>query len=158
MAQLAAGEHLALPDSVVGYLDRLRALGVDERYIVKECDAWIVLAAQLPDEIDAMIEAKVEQLDDPDVLRVYRLVGGAIDCAADDPRLAEIADLLARISQRGVESGAAEIPGLDDHLVEILDAAAADVSPAAARLFVLLEERGWKGLTRIDPIAGRGRG
>lgn len=33
LARLAAGEHLALPQSVVDYLDRLRSLGVEERYI-----------------------------------------------------------------------------------------------------------------------------
>lgn len=31
IARLAAGEHLALPQSVVGYLDPLRGLGVDEQ-------------------------------------------------------------------------------------------------------------------------------
>src|ERR671926_188624 len=32
LARLAGGEHLALPQSVVDYLDRLRGLGVEERY------------------------------------------------------------------------------------------------------------------------------
>lgn len=32
LAKLSAGEQLALPDSVLGYLDRLRGLGVEERY------------------------------------------------------------------------------------------------------------------------------
>ena len=36
LARLAAGDHLALPQSVVGYLDRLRGLGVEERYIELE--------------------------------------------------------------------------------------------------------------------------
>ncbi|MFI8254975.1 hypothetical protein [Streptomyces griseus] len=36
LARLAAGEHLALPRSVVDYLDRLRGLGVEERYIEME--------------------------------------------------------------------------------------------------------------------------
>src|ERR1044072_7930282 len=41
LARLATGEHLALPQSVVGYLDRLRDLGVSEWYIEMERDAWI---------------------------------------------------------------------------------------------------------------------
>src|SRR5215217_4333921 len=36
LSRLAAGEHLALPTSVVDYLDRLRGLGVDEWYIEME--------------------------------------------------------------------------------------------------------------------------
>ncbi|MFI0875480.1 hypothetical protein ACH4TM_13870 [Streptomyces parvus] len=48
LAKLAAGEHLALPPGAVGYLDRLRGLGVEERYIEMERDAWIMIAAQVP--------------------------------------------------------------------------------------------------------------
>ncbi len=51
---------LALPQSVVGYLDRLRGLGVDERYIELERDSWIMIAAQLPERIDALIASKQE--------------------------------------------------------------------------------------------------
>jgi hypothetical protein len=36
LARLAAGEHPTLPQSVVDYLDRLRVLGVEERYIAME--------------------------------------------------------------------------------------------------------------------------
>ena len=46
IAKLAAGDHLALPQIVVDYLDRLRGLGVGEAYIELERDAWIMLAAQ----------------------------------------------------------------------------------------------------------------
>src|SRR5918994_6122881 len=63
IAKLAAGEHLALPQSVVGYLDRLRGLGVDERYIEMERDGWIMLAAQVPQQIDAIIASKHKELD-----------------------------------------------------------------------------------------------
>ncbi len=47
LAELAAGEHLALPRSAVGYPDRLRGLGVEERYIEMERDAWNMIAAQV---------------------------------------------------------------------------------------------------------------
>jgi hypothetical protein len=40
LASLAAGEQLALPRSIAGYLDRLRGLGVDERYIDLEERGW----------------------------------------------------------------------------------------------------------------------
>lgn len=153
LARLAAGEQLALPASVVGYLDRLRELGVDERYIDKERDAWIVIAAQMPTQIDAVIAKKHEDLDDPDVVRLYSLVSGALDWAADDPHVVEVADILDRITTRAAEAGDLGDAGLDDQVVALLDAAAADTSPAAERLFALLEERGWKGLTRFERVA-----
>lgn len=153
LARLAAGEQLALPASVVGYLDRLREFGVDERYIDKERDAWVVIAAQMPDEIDAVIAKKHEDLDDPDVVRLYSLVSGALDWAADDPHVVEVADILDRITTRAAEAGDLGDAGLDDQVVALLDAAAADTSPAVERLFALLEERGWKGLTRFERVA-----
>jgi DNA-binding transcriptional MerR regulator len=79
IAMLAAGEQLALPQSVLGYLDRLRGLGVEERYIAQERDAWIMVAAHVPHLIDAVIAKKHEDLDDPDMMRLYHLVN-------DDPR------------------------------------------------------------------------
>ncbi|WP_445259058.1 MerR family transcriptional regulator [Nocardioides aurantiacus] len=58
VAQLAAGESLALPPEAVAYLRRLRALGVSERMVRGERDAWIVVAAQLPERMDAFIRSK----------------------------------------------------------------------------------------------------
>lgn len=58
LARLAAGEHLALPQSVVDYLDRLRGLGVEERYIEMEREASIMIAAQVPHLIDSVITNK----------------------------------------------------------------------------------------------------
>ncbi|WP_432570708.1 MerR family transcriptional regulator [Kineococcus sp. SYSU DK005] len=155
LAQLAAGEQLALPASVVGYLQRLRDLGVQERYIEKERDAWIVLAARMPDRIDAIIAKKHEDLDDPDLLRLYGLLSGALDWSADDPRVVEVADVLDRITTRAFDSGDVGGEDLDDQVVALLDAAAARTSSAAERLMVLLAERGWKGITRVERIAAR---
>lgn len=70
IAKLAAGDSLALPQVVVDYLGRLRGLGIGEVYIELERDAWIMLAAQIPD-IDAVIAEKHRQLDeDPDMTRL----------------------------------------------------------------------------------------
>lgn len=154
LSRLAAGEHLALPRSVVGYLDRLRDLGVDERYIEKERDAWIVVAARHPDEIDAVIVGKHADLDDPDRVRLYGLVSGALDWTADDPRIVELADVLDRIATRWFESGGGDDGWFDDQMVALLDAAMAESAPAAEWLLRLLEERGWKGWTRLEPMLG----
>ncbi|GAA0308238.1 MerR family transcriptional regulator [Kineococcus aurantiacus] len=152
LARLAAGEQLALPASVVGYLDRLRGLGVEERYVEKERDAWIVIAARMPDQIDAIIADKHERLDDPDLVRLYSLLSSALDWSAEDPRVVETADVLDRIMTRAFAAGDVGGEGPDDEVVALLDAAAAGTSPAAGRLLALLEERGWKGITRVRRV------
>ena len=51
IAQLAAGDSLALPPEVISYLDRLREIGASERMVEGERDGWILLAARWPDRI-----------------------------------------------------------------------------------------------------------
>lgn len=152
IARLAAGEHLALPQSVVGYLDRLRGLGVDERYIELERDAWIMLAAQVPHLIDDVIANKHQELDDPDMVRLYRLLSGALDWSPDDPRVVEIADVLERLMMRAVKAGDTSTVGLDNSFVELMDTATVQSSPVARRLLAILEERGWRGWTRVERL------
>jgi DNA-binding transcriptional MerR regulator len=151
LARLAAGEHLALPQSVVGYLDRVRGLGVEERYIEMERDAWIMVAAQMPHQIDAVMAKKHEDLDDPDMVKLYSFLNGALDWPADEPRIVEIADIMERLMIRAVEAGEVGADDqLDDQFVDLLDATMVESSPGAKRLLAILEERGWKGWTRIE--------
>ncbi|KAA9143518.1 MerR family transcriptional regulator [Microbacterium lushaniae] len=152
LARLAAGELAALPASVVGYLDRLRGLGIEERYIEMERDAWIMVAAQLPDQIDAVIAQKHADLDDPDMVRLYTLLSDGMTWTADDPRVVEAADILHRINTRATEAHTAGADGFDDGFVALLDATMAQAAPAARRLLTLLEERGWKGWTRVQRV------
>jgi DNA-binding transcriptional MerR regulator len=155
IAQLAAGDHLALPQSVVGYLDRLRELGVGEPYIELERDGWIMLTAQMPLSIDSVIAEKHRYLDeDPDVTQLYRLLGSAPEWSPDDPRVVELADLVERLRIRAVRSGEMEIGGTDrtDPLVALLDAAMSESAPVARRLLAILEDRGWRGWTRLEKV------
>ncbi|MBW5425313.1 MerR family DNA-binding transcriptional regulator [Streptomyces sp. BG9H] len=153
LARLAAGEHLALPQSVVDYLDRLRGLGVEERYIEMERDAWIMIAAQVPHAIDAVIAKKHEELEHPGTVKLYSLLSGALDWPADDPRIVEVADLMERLMVRAVEAGEAGADdGIDDQFVDLLDSTMVESSPHAARLLEILEERGWRGWTRIERV------
>ncbi|MEU6535076.1 MerR family transcriptional regulator [Streptomyces sp. NPDC047000] len=153
LARLAAGEHLALPQSVVGYLDRLRGLGVEERYIEMERDAWIMIAAQVPHLIDSVIAKKHEELDDPDMVRLYTLLSGALDWPTDDPRIVEVADIMERLMTRAVQAGEVSADdGIDDQFVDLLDSTMVESSPSAARLLAILEERGWRGWTRIEQV------
>ncbi|MEU4605449.1 MerR family transcriptional regulator [Kribbella sp. NPDC023972] len=152
LARLAAGEHLALPQSVVGYLDRLRGLGVQERYIEMERDAWIMVAAQVPHLIDSVIAKKHEDLDSPDMVKLYSLVNDALDWRADDPRVVELADILERLRIRAVEAGETGADGFDDQFAALMDATIVESSPGAERVLAILEERGWKGWTRIERV------
>lgn len=152
LARLAAGEHLALPHSVVDYLDRLRGLGVEERYIDLERDTWILIAAQVPHLIDSVMAKKHEDLDAPDVVKFYSLLSGALDWPADDPRIVEIADIAERLAVRAVKAGEMGPDGADDQFVDLLDATMVESSPGAKQLVAILEERGWRGWTRIERV------
>ncbi|RSN50689.1 MerR family transcriptional regulator [Streptomyces sp. WAC 04229] len=152
LARLAAGEQPALPQCVVGYLDRLRGLGVGERYIELERDAWIMIAAQVPHLIDSVIAKKHEELDDPDMVRLYSFFTGEPDWRADDPRIVEIADILERLMIRAVEAGEVGEDGLDDQFVALMDSAMVASAPGAELVLAILQERGWKGWTRIERV------
>jgi DNA-binding transcriptional MerR regulator len=152
IAALAAGDSLALPASVVGYLGRLRSLGVDGRYVALERGAWIMIAAQAPDVVDASIAKKHAELDDPDMVALYRFLSEAVQWSGDDPRIVDIAILLERLMIRAVEAGEADADGLDDPIVDLLDAMTVESSPVGRRLIEILQSRGWKGWTRIERV------
>ena len=157
IARLATGESLALPRSVLDYLDRLRGLGVDEQYIALERDAWIMMAARVPHEIDDVMAMKHRELDDPDAVRLYKLISDAVDWPVDDSRIVEIVDVMERLTRRAVEAGEvveADDDGLDQPFVDLLDALPTE-SPGGRRIIALLEERGWKGWTRIEQVPPR---
>jgi len=139
-----------VPGSVVGHLDRLRGMGVSEHYIERERDAWIMVAAQLPDRIDAMMEAKHRDLDAPDIVRLYELFSQALGFTSDDPRVVEAADILDRVLTRAAERGELNVEGFDDPFIDLMDTTMAESGPAATRLLELLAERGWKGWTRFE--------
>ncbi len=160
IAHLAAGESLALPPEAVAYLDRMREFGFRERLIEVERDSWILIAAQMPDEVPALMAIKHAQIENDVLRRLYLDVGDLADCAPDDPRLPGLADRVAAF----IEAAATEYEDTDDEhpispeLVALLDAAFLDSFPAAARLLELLEQRGWTGWTDIRRKAVAGKG
>lgn len=156
LASLASGDHLALPQDVVDYLDRLRGLGVDERYIELERDSWIMIAAQVPHLIESVITKKHEHLDDPDMVKLYHLVSEALDWPVDEPRVVEIADIVERITIRAAETGETKTEGLDEPFVDLLDTTIIESSPVAERVLAILQDRGWRGWTQIEPAPARG--
>jgi DNA-binding transcriptional MerR regulator len=155
VAQLAAGDRLALPPEAVEYLDRLRELNVPERAIDMERDAWILVAAQIPDQMPALMTLKRAQIDDPAVTAIYLDLVEAADWDADDPRLPAVADrLVAMFEEDAKHWNEEEVAAfaLDDELVTLLDEVFVNAVPSARRLLRLLEERGWKGWTQLERI------
>ena len=148
IAQLAAGESLALPPEAVAYLDRLRGAGVSERMVEAERDAWILVAAQLPDRMPFYMQLKSEQLDDPGVRELYRELADVTQWEADDPRLDAVADRLAAEFEAVPEETWDDDP-LPDDLAALLDAVFLTSVPGARRILDRLERLGWTGWTNI---------
>ncbi|WP_043626909.1 MerR family transcriptional regulator [Nonomuraea candida] len=154
IARLAAGDGLALPAEVVDYLDRLRALGIDERIVRAERDGWIPLAAHSPERVPEWMARKREQLADPRLVGFYRTLGRALD-RTDDPGLEGLADeLAAYISGLAEERGEDYVDDTDIEpaLAELMDRLAFGTVPAARRLIELLERRGWTGWTKLERV------
>ncbi|WP_329081310.1 MULTISPECIES: MerR family transcriptional regulator [unclassified Streptosporangium] len=160
IARLSAGDNLALPPEVVEFLDRLRALGVDERIVQVERDGWIPLAAHSPERVPEWMARKREQVADPQLIDLYLTLGQALDRTDEDPRLVELADKLAAyITQMADEQGEDYVGDVDVEppFVKLMDTLAFDTAPPARRLIELLKERGWTGWTkleRVDPTRG----
>lgn len=151
IAQLAAGESLALPSEAVSYLGTLREIGVPERMVQAERDAWILVAAQLPEAMPFYMELKQQQIADPGVQELYLDLARVIDWPVDDPRVAGVVDRLVAQFERYPRS-AWEGDPLPDDLAALLDSVFLSSVPVAARMLRLLEERGWTGWTKIRPI------
>ena len=159
VAKLASGDSLALPPEAVDYLSRMRELGFRERVVEIERDSWILVAAQAPDRVAAMMALKRQQIEDPVVAKLYLSFEEIFDCAPDDPRLPAFADrVVAFIEAAGnkarqlAHESAIDDGWLTDDIVDLLDSAFVDSFAAAPRLLELLEERGYTGWTNVRPI------
>jgi len=154
MAKLAAGDSLALPPEAVAYFRRLREIGASERLIQIERDSWILLAAQMPQAVPDFMAIKNAQIEHEALRRLYLDIGELADCTPHDPRLPELADRVAAFVQAATDAaqGMEDAHPVSDDLVALLDAVFVESFPAAARLLVLLEQRGWVGWTDIRPV------
>ena len=150
IALLAAGDSLALPPEAVTYLERLRSVGVPEVMVAAERDAWILVAAQLPERMPFYMEMKNQQLDDPRVRELYRDLVQVTHWSAEDPRLDGVADRLADEFE-SLPADEWEAASLPDDLAALLDAVFLTSVPGARRILRRLEERGWTGWTNVRP-------
>ena len=156
IAQLAAGDSLALPPEAVAYLDRLRELDIPARAVEMERDAWILVAAQIPEQMPALMALKSAQLETPAVTALYRDLVEVAEWEPDDPRLPAFADrLVALIEESSApweDQDAAVEFAFGDALVTLLDEVFLTTVPVAPRLLTLLEERGWRGWTNLRRV------
>ncbi len=153
IAQLGSSDSLAVPQEVADYLDRLRANGAPEAVIDGERDAWILTAARWPEKIPAIMAAKVAQLADPNIVRLYQLIGRIAENWQDEELLRETADHMSKLLEQARVSG--ELDRQDELMpdpafIRLMDSFADGAHPAVARLRELIAERGWTGWTRVE--------
>jgi DNA-binding transcriptional MerR regulator len=102
IAELAGGERLFLPAEVVAILDQLRAIGISERVVQVERDAWIIVAALSPEQIPRWANEKLTALADPEFRRLYLASSEAEEWDVGDPRLVTLAgDMAAWMARFG---------------------------------------------------------
>lgn len=158
IAQLTTGHSLALPPEVVSYLDRLRDVGASERMVEAERNGWILVAARWPDRVREWIPAKLAYLEDPQQVRLYRVLSEIFDSdTGDESLLVEAADIIAAMAEQAYRSGdvIAGEEAHDDLPHDLLDALAVETDPRAERLMELIRERGWSGWNRMERLAER---
>jgi DNA-binding transcriptional MerR regulator len=156
IAQLAAGDSLVVPPEVTYYLDRLREIGASERIVQGERDGWILVAARWPDLIREWMPDKLAQLEDPRLVRLYRVLSEIFenDEGDDDPRLVEAVDILADLLEQADAAGEKQ-PGAETHddlSFDLLDALAVESDPRMERMQQLIRERGWAGWARLERL------
>ena len=96
---------------------------------------------------------KLAQLEDPRLVRLYRLLSeiGDSDRGDDDPRLAEAADILADLLAQAYAAGEQQAEG-DELPFDLLDALAVESDPRMERMQQLMRERGWAGWARLERL------
>jgi DNA-binding transcriptional MerR regulator len=156
IAQLSAGDSAALPPEVNAYLDRLLEIGVSQRLVNAERDGWILMAARFPDDVRGWMPGKFAQLEDPRMVRLYRVLSELFDSdVVDEALLEEAADIMAALADEAYATGA--VVGNDekkgDLTFDLLDALADEADPRAHRMRELMRERGWVTWTRQERVA-----
>ncbi|MEU6133315.1 MerR family transcriptional regulator [Nocardioides sp. NPDC047086] len=156
IARLVHGDGLALPPEAVAYLERMRELGIPQRIIDGERDAWILVAAQQPQSMEAFIRSKVGQLDDPSVVGTYKELEAMLDWLPGDPRLEAMADrIVSQLEAISPEDWAAYVDddqAMPPELVALLDSMFVEQVPVAGDLMRLVEKRGYTGWTKLERI------
>lgn len=89
--RLAVRGEPFLPPQVTRMQHQMRALGVSERTLQMERDAWLLIQVLFPDLVGYWLDTQQAMLNDPVYRDLYLRTDQAFDYPADDPRLEEIA-------------------------------------------------------------------
>jgi hypothetical protein len=87
---------------------------------------------------------------------LYSLVSRLLDAPADDPGVVEVADIVERLVTRAAQAGETGGDGIDNPLVDLLDAMVVS-TPGGERVVAILAERGWEGWIRIERVPNTSR-
>lgn len=142
ITSLVAGDRLVVPADVADYLDRLRALGVSERYVGIERDGWILIRMAAPDDVADWIATKLVALDDGQFQQICLDYDRCMDWDADDPRLDALAERMADFSSQH-HPGAHEATSApaDPTILKMIEDSISSSSPAWERLGRLVQGR-----------------
>ncbi|MCA6091111.1 MerR family transcriptional regulator [Streptomyces sp. SCA3-4] len=135
IAELSGGEKLFLPPEVVAVLDRMRDLGISERRVRLERDAWILMQALDPGAMPQRIREKNAGFDDPETMRLYLACDQSVDWDPHDPRLDRLIDDLDAWEIEHERDGSR--PGY----LKLVSSRIAEVSPAWQRILDALAHR-----------------
>jgi DNA-binding transcriptional MerR regulator len=158
ITKLAAGDALLLPPEVVAYLDGLRELGIAGPVLAGERDGWILMAARWPDRVRDWMPAKLASLDDPRIVRLYRVLSSLFsDTGLEESLMDEAADLMAELAEEAyADEGTSAAEAHEDAMpFDLLELLALETDPRATRLVQLMRERGWDGWTRLEKVGAR---
>jgi hypothetical protein len=124
-----------------------------------ERDSWILVAAQAPGQVSAMMAIRSQQIEDPVVRELYLSVAEIFDCGPDDPRLPAFADRVVSFIEAAGKKAQhlTQETSVDDEwftaeIMDLLDSMFVDSFAAAPRLLELLGERGFTGWTNIQRV------
>ncbi|MFE9694840.1 MerR family transcriptional regulator [Micromonospora sp. NPDC005806] len=148
VAGLRTGERLFVSAEVADYLERLRGLGISERFIRTERDLWILLQSAFPAQAAAWIADKHQAIEDPEFQAVYLAYDAAFDWPPDDPRLPALAARVARWA-----AGRAPSPAPDPRAARLAATHPGASSPAWDRIGALIRQRAQADLSPAVPAA-----
>lgn len=91
LAALASGTEPFLSPEATAMLERMRAMGMSERMLGLQRDAWVLIRVLYPQLVDAWVAMQAAMFDDPEYCAIILLADQGLDWPADDPRIEELA-------------------------------------------------------------------
>jgi DNA-binding transcriptional MerR regulator len=141
LRDLASGHEKLLPPQVARHVQKLREIGLSERWIDLVSDLWILAFAAHPDTAAVLIEDQDQQMADPLLRQIVLDYDRAYALDPDDPALESLAERMIEATRRRYPAG--ELPGQEtgSEIPALIQAAVNDSSPAWQRIDALVREQ-----------------